>query len=230
MPMVSSGLNMDMDVAATVQGVAVVVTVGCSGVSYISGDLCGQLGIDRSVLKGSTAYTTLFPGETLRRMSIVPELTVTFASGKVVTHGPWVVDDAAPVPMQTGNDFITSAGGLTVHPGAGQGLSWGHGAKEVVVDYGSDRLLAMFAPQPRADEACMVCEKKLKGIKLCSGCAKAGESVCPSKVLYCSAACQRKDWVSPRPRRPRPRRSYPHAFTYKPRPLRSSASRALLPV
>lgn len=91
---------MDVDIEVSVDGVSFICTVGCSGVSYISGALCDTLGIDRSALKSSTVYTTLFPGERLRRMSIVPELTVKFPSGTSITHGPFVVDDAAPVPMQ----------------------------------------------------------------------------------------------------------------------------------
>ena len=139
----------------------------------------------------------MYPGERGRSMSILPQLTLVFQSGKSITHGPFVIDDAAPVPIHTGRDFVGAAGGLAF---ADNGLVWGPqddggGTPEAILSQGSDGAdLAMFEPDPGFDEVCIVCEATLKGMKMCSSCKKAGEDVCPIVVRYCSAKCQKQDF------------------------------------
>jgi|MDSY01.2.fsa_nt_gb hypothetical protein len=192
-------LVMDHDFPVCVNGaVDTVCTMGNVGVSYISGALCEELGIQPSSLKSSTAYRTTFPGERLRRMSIIPTLKVKFASGFEVEHGPWVVDDAALVPMQTGMDFIESVGGMSCSS-RGVVFSSNPNVAEVPTNSNSNssrnpRLLAMHAPKAGAIDKCLACSHVVKGMKGCTRCKAAGRGVCPIDVRYCSHECQKSDW------------------------------------
>ena len=187
-------LNLDHEVAVTVNGQQTTCSIGINGVSYISGEMCEQLGIPRSTLKSATEFTTLYASEKLRNMSIVPELTVKFPSGFEVRHGPFVVDDCAAVPIHTGDDFMKSSGGFTF---SSKGLCFvknprGPSIPEQPRLNSEERVLSMFAPKARASETCIVCATIVAGAKACSKCKQSdGPSVL---VRYCSVQCQKSDW------------------------------------
>ena len=168
MAMLVMDIDLPVSVSGSVNDVNTICTMGNVGVSYISGELCQELGIESSSLKSSTAYRTTFPGERLRRMSIIPMLKVQFASGFEVEHGPWVVDDAAPVPMQTGMDFIESVGGLK---SSSRGIEFCNNPNVIELPIRSDgnnpRLLAMHAPKADAIDKCLTMPLPLPNVIEC---------------------------------------------------------------
>jgi len=210
-------LNLDAEVLVVVNGAAAPIrcVVGVAGVSYISGSFCKELGLQPTPIKSSRCYETFYVGEKVKKLGLIKALCLQFPSGFEITFGPWVVDDNALVPMQTGSDFLKGCGGVIL---SAKGLQFLQNACAGVwepLDFEpatNERVLALV---PRGAElVCTGCGKTAVGMMKCMKCRE---------VRYCTKECQKEDW-------PRHKEFCGKSLDKRSRPSAPAMSAALPPV